>query len=439
MWLLPWFSPVARAASFIYYRVRFAGERVPASGPVLLVANHPNSLLDPTLVVAAAHRPVRFLAKAPLFSDPGVGWLVRAAGAIPVHRRSDDPTQMGRNEDAFRAVHEALAEGAAVGIFPEGVSHSEPSIVPLRTGAARIALGAAVRTGASFPVIPVGLVFRQKDVFRSEVLVFRGAPVAWNDLAPCGIDDAGAVRQLTDRIAESLRSVTLNLESWEDRPLVECAVRVWEAERGQPPNPADRVARLEVTTHILAEVRRTGHEAGMKLARDVEAYRRRLRRLRLRPADLTADVRLSRSLGWAVRRLHLLFPVGVLIAALGAVLTWIPYRLTGAIVTHLPLAEDVRSTWKLLVGMLIHLLWILLLAVLTGLRFGLPAGLAVFVLVPITGIAGLLIRENWRHAWSDARRFLRLRSRTSLVAALRERQRDLNARLEAVFSAFNVR
>jgi 1-acyl-sn-glycerol-3-phosphate acyltransferase len=406
---------------------------------VLLVANHPNSLLDPTLVVAAAHRPVRFLAKAPLFSDAGVGWLVRAAGAIPVYRRSDDPTQMSRNEDAFRAVYSALADGAAVGIFPEGVSHSEPSMVPLRTGAARIALGAAALTGTPFPIIPVGLVFRQKDVFRSEVLVFRGSPVPWEDLAPGGVEDVGTVRQLTDRIAESLRSVTLNLESWEDRPLVECAVRIWEAERGTPPDPADRVARLEVTTHILAEVRRTEHEAGMKLARDVDAYRRRLRRLHLRPADLRADVRLSRGVGWAVRRLHLLFPVGAVIATLGAALTWIPYRLTGVIVSRLPLAEDVRSTWKLFAGLILHALWIALIAVLVGLRFGLLAALASAVLVPVIGITGLLIRETWRHAWSDARRFFRIRSRASLVTALRDRQRELNARLEAVFAAFNAR
>lgn len=136
VWLLPLFSPIARLAAAVFYRARYAGDRVPATGPALLVANHPNSLLDPTLVVAAAQRPVRFLAKAPLFSDRKIGWLVKAAGAIPVYRRADDPAQMNRNEDAFRAVWEALGSGSAVGIFPEGTSHSEPSMAPLRTGAA---------------------------------------------------------------------------------------------------------------------------------------------------------------------------------------------------------------------------------------------------------------------------------------------------------------
>ena len=182
MWLLPVFSILGRLAAHIYYRVRFTGPAIPA-GPVLLVANHPNSLIDPTLVVAAGSRPVRFLAKAPLFADRKTSWMVKAAGAIPVYRRSDDPTQMSRNEDAFRAVFDVLASGAVVGVFPEGVSHSEPGMVPLKTGAARIALGAAAQLGQVISIVPVGLSFRAKEIFRSDAFVVRGFPVAWGDLA----------------------------------------------------------------------------------------------------------------------------------------------------------------------------------------------------------------------------------------------------------------
>ena len=247
---------------------------------------------------------------------------------------------------------------------------------------------------------------------------------------------AGAVRELTDRIAEALRSVTLNLESWEDRPLVETAVRVVEAERGITPDPAERVARLEVTTRILAEVRRTEHAEGTRLARDLEAYRRRLQRLRLRPADLVADVRLSRGVFWAARRLHLLLPAGLLLAMLGNVLFWLPYQVTALLVNSLRLPDDVRSTWNLLAGIVIYALWVALLGVAAGLWLGWPAAVLCVVLVPVIGVLGLLMRERWRHAWSDARRFFLLRSRGSLVAALRERQRDLHSRLNGLFDAF---
>ena len=108
MWLLPHFSAVSAAAVRVYYRASVDGESVPSTGPVLLVGNHPNSLFDPAFVAWVAKRPVRFLAKAPLFTNPLVGWLVRGSGSIPVYRRQDDATLMGRNDDTFRAVHDAL-------------------------------------------------------------------------------------------------------------------------------------------------------------------------------------------------------------------------------------------------------------------------------------------------------------------------------------------
>jgi glycerol-3-phosphate O-acyltransferase / dihydroxyacetone phosphate acyltransferase len=439
MWLLPLFPRVARIAAAIYYRVRYAGEPVPHAGPALLVANHPNSLLDPMLVVAAARRPVRFLAKAPLFSDRGVGWLVRGAGAIPVYRKVDDPSQMARNEDTFRAVHQALAEGAAVGIFPEGISHSEPSLAPLRTGAARIALGAYPLTGAAFPIVPVGLVLRQKDVFRSEVLVFPGRPVAWEDLAVRGVDDTEAVRELTDRIAESLRQVTLNLERWEDRPLVEFAQRIWELEFEAGRDPAERLQRLDVTTRILAEVRRSEQADALALAGEIESHRRRLARLGLRPADLAADVGLSRGLLWAVRRLHLAIPVALALALAGAAIFWLPYRLTGFLAARAHVPEDVRSSFKLLVGALFYLVWTIVLVTVAWLVGGAWTGLAVLILVPSVGLSAQYIRERWHAAWNDMRRFVLLRSRRELVRSLRARQRELAIRVNALYKDFAER
>ncbi|HEX9705563.1 MAG TPA: 1-acyl-sn-glycerol-3-phosphate acyltransferase, partial [Gemmatimonadales bacterium] len=409
------------------------------SGPVLLVANHRNSLLDPVLVAALARRPVRFLAKAPLFDDWKIGWLVKASGAVPVYRRADDPGQMVRNEDTFRAVHAALGNGAAVGIFPEGLSHSEPALAPLKTGAARIALGAFPHSGRAFAIVPVGLVFRQKDVFRSDALVLAGRPVPWDDLGPRGTEDAEAVRLLTERIAEALRAVTVNLDRWQDQPLVECALRVWEAERGVPPEPAERVARLEVTTRILADVRQREEPVGEALIKDVDAYRRRIDRLRLRPADLKADVGLWRSVSWAARRVPLVMPLAAAIALAGLLLFWVPYQLTGWVAGGVRRPEDQRSTYKLLFGIAIYAIWVLGLAVTAALTAGVPAGLGVFVGAPVLGMSGLVVRERWRGAWSDARRFFLLRGRQALADALRARQRELGARLDVLYQAFATR
>ena len=430
-WLLPLFPPLARAAARVYYRLTVAGDRVPGRGPALLVANHPNSLLDPVLVQAVAGRPVRFLGKAPLFTDRKVGWLVRGAGAIPVYRATDDPAQMARNEDTFRAVRAALADGDAVGIFPEGLSHSEPGLAPLRTGAARIALG----VGRAFPIVPVGLVFRAKDVFRSEALALVGEAVAWDDLAPRGTADAEAVRELTARIDAALRRVTVNLERWEDRPLAECAVRIWEAERGEPPAPAERIGRLEVTTRVLAAARERDDAAALALAAEVRAHCARLARLRLRPADLRADIGLGRGLTWGARRLPLVLPLATAAALAGFLLFFPPFWLTGRVAAAFRPDPDQGATHKLLAGIVLYGLWLALLAALAGIVFAPWAAAAVLVGAPLVGMTGLLVRERWRGDWRDARRFFLLRTRRALAAQLAGRQRDLAGRLHALYES----
>jgi 1-acyl-sn-glycerol-3-phosphate acyltransferase len=438
-WLHAFLPKVSRAAAFVYYRVRYTGESVPGRGPVLLVANHPNSLLDPMLVAAAARRPVRFLAKAPLFSDFKTAWLVKGAGAIPVYRRADDPGQMDRNLDAFRAVHSALADGAAVGIFPEGLSHSEPALAPLKTGAARIALGGAILAGTAFPIIPLGLVFRRKDVFRSEVVVLTGRPIVWHDLGTSGPDDPDAVHDLTARIEEGLKHVTVNLERWQDRPLVDCAVRVWEAERGVAANPGERVMRLEATARVLAEVRRREEPEAAALAADVERHRWRLERLRLRPADLAADTRMAQAIRWTVHRTHLLLPPAALVAVAGLVLFYPPYRMTGWLVGRVRLREDERSTWKLLVGIGVYAAWGAVLVALGAVFRGGWAALGLLLGLPAVGMIGLSVRERWRGAWDDARRFFRLRSRDDLIGTLKVEQSELAGRLEALFDRYTAR
>ena len=68
--------------------------------------------------------------------------MLKAAGAIPVYRRHDQGVDTSRNAETFEAVDRAFADGEAICIFPEGISHSTGRLEPLRTGAARMAIGA---------------------------------------------------------------------------------------------------------------------------------------------------------------------------------------------------------------------------------------------------------------------------------------------------------
>src|SRR5215207_2299723 len=137
------------ALRWFYRDVEVAGiERLPARGPVLLASNHPNALVDALVVGCTLRRPVTLTAKATLLDNPVTRVLLRAAGVVPLRRASDDVTKAGspgvldpsRNASAFAAVLDTLEQGGVVLLFPEGKSHSDPELAPLKTGLARIAL-----------------------------------------------------------------------------------------------------------------------------------------------------------------------------------------------------------------------------------------------------------------------------------------------------------
>lgn len=203
----------------------FNAESVPKEGAIIFVSNHPNGLVDPGLVFCALPRRVSFLAKSTLFKIPVVGYLIRAIEALPVYRRVDEGADMSKNLETFRAAQNLLAKGRCVALFPEGISHDEPNLKPIKTGAARIALG-ALTFGKSdnelakngLKIMAVGLFYTSKTSFRSEALIrygeiFEVEPAALNEH---GEPERDAVQKLTAKIETALREVTLNTENAEE-------------------------------------------------------------------------------------------------------------------------------------------------------------------------------------------------------------------------------
>src|SRR6266850_2775395 len=219
----------------IYFRrIEVTGlEHVPVESPVIFVLNHPNALVDPVFLLCLAPRQVSFLAKAPLFRMPVLGSLVRALDSLPVYRRQDEGEDVSRNNETFIAARKLLARGGTIGICPEGVSHNEPRLRPIKTGAARIAL-AAISTGEvrDLKIVPAGLYYTSKTKFRSAVLLYFGKPIEVEpvELEPDGNPPRAAVRELSDRIESALREVMLDAEHEEALQTITRAERIFSSE-----------------------------------------------------------------------------------------------------------------------------------------------------------------------------------------------------------------
>ena len=203
-----------------------------------------NGLIDPIGHVLT-DRPVRFLPKSLI---PYARHRTREGARFGF--QAVDGADTEANLSTFSAVTDALKAGEIVCLFPEGISHDEPQIQPLKTGAARMALLAESECmfQLGIQIIPVGLHLSKKEVFRSESAAWVGTPVTIDaDVAEThGHDTRAAARALTDRIAEAMRTVTVNLNAWEDLELLELAGQIWTDEH-------DPVIRLQT----MADAERT--------------------------------------------------------------------------------------------------------------------------------------------------------------------------------------
>ena len=420
---------LARAICWIFYRVDREGA-VPADGPVLILPNHPNALLDPAVIWATAGRDVRFLAKSTLF-DGAFAPILRMSRAIPVYRRFDQGVDPSRNTETFAAVDAALADGSAVCLFPEGVSHSTGRLVALRTGAARMAL-TAERRGIAVTLVAVGLNFDRKTAFRSRAIVLYGRPFSLGRIA-AEQDEQAAVRLATDAIAGEMRRLLVEADPESDASMVARVERLYGAARGRPQGPHERIARRQAIARGMERLRVRDQPRFEEIAQRLRRYDQRLQRFGLRDRHLDWDLSLQTAAWFALREALAALVLGP-IAVAGLVLFWVPYHLTAILARLATRERDVAATATVLVGAGTYLAWLLVVATVAWQAGG--AGIAAFAAaaLPFIAIAALFAIERETAVVETVRSWWILRrARAGTRARLRDARSELAAVLDETY------
>lgn len=363
--VLRWVASIS--LRWFYRRIDVVGaEHVPTRAPLLVAANHPNQLVDVLLVGCAVPRPVTVTGKAVLLDNPLLRPVLRRLPFVPLRRASDERQKAkgaggvaadpSRNADAFQAVTDALARGAAVLVFPEGISHGASELAPVKTGIARMALQARDQGGLrDVHILPVGLTFERKEQPRTRVLVEIGAPIAL-DRWP---GDGAPVEALTREVDARLRAVTLNF------PTDDAAARarlVGETLAGIFAEPRP-VGESDLSLAEQVRLTRRSEEARRRLAARpgagprVQEFERRLQAFGDELADRgieLADLEISlgtRKGAWFAVREGAMAAVAGPLALWGRVNHWLPLRLARALARHSSRTPQDPAQHTLVVGL----------------------------------------------------------------------------------------
>jgi hypothetical protein len=329
---------------------------------------------------------------------PVIGYLVKALDSLPVYRRQDEGQDVTRNEETFVAARKLLAKGGTIAICPEGVSHDEPGLRPIKTGAARIAL-AAVSTGGvkDLKIVPAGLYYTSKTSFRSSALLYFGAPLTVNPvkLEPDGSPPRDVVRQLSNQIERALREVILDARHEEALHTIARAERIFSADIRDGDDSLTDELRLQqrfIKAYSILE----GHqpERLRRLEQRMIRFEEELNQAGVDAEELTPPSSTSSVLKSIVQRsLSFLLMLGP--ALVGTVAHYPAYRLGGYLATKLSRdSEDIISTIKILSAMLLFPLTWLILAVLGYWLFGWWAALAALLVIPVFGYLAIIFFEE---------------------------------------------
>jgi glycerol-3-phosphate O-acyltransferase/dihydroxyacetone phosphate acyltransferase len=187
-------------------------DNVPKKGGLLLAANHPATFLDPFVLAVWLNRPIYFLTNGGMFKNPILAWLFKQFFMVPIYRKQDgnDIDKASKNEQAFEACYKLLAKGGVIVIFPEGVSEDERRLRKLKTGLARIALGAEASHDFDLGVqiVCAGINYTNPRQFQSEVFVQYDSPIAVSNYKENYLKDAtNAIQMLTTEVEKRLSSL----------------------------------------------------------------------------------------------------------------------------------------------------------------------------------------------------------------------------------------
>jgi 1-acyl-sn-glycerol-3-phosphate acyltransferase len=339
-------------------------ENIP-EGAVIFAINHPNNLVDSIVVGYAIERKINYLATAQLFRNKILSMFLHNVGVIPVYRKQDDASHGQKNISTFQACYEILKNGGAIGIYPEGTTHSEPRVRKIKTGAARIALESETLHRPGITIVPVGLNFSVRKSFRGEVIVNIGQQISVATyLGKYSQHPVETVDELTADIQKALENEVIHIEQPEMDRLVKEIEEIYKGELIRDLVEIGGLTKDEIDSFRLSKsivacigfFNRKDPELVRQLQADIQIYRNRLKKVKIHDDLVQKMMNHRTNYRLFLFRLFLMlitFPI----ALWGAMNHFLPYRLSRWFSRKIAKRETDYATVRILCGIVLYTLF----------------------------------------------------------------------------------
>ncbi len=399
-------------------------------GPAIIIANHPNTLMDAWMMGYANQRRVYFMAKATFFSSPFKRKLLHALGMIPINRKSDTAIEGVSNKDSFEACYKLLEAGDILVVFPEGTSFLERKLRELKTGTARIALEVEKRNNGNLglQIIPIGINYIDASSYRGKAMLHVGKPfkIEPNLLEAYRVSQGKAAKVLTDQFRVALSRVFVSLESTEKEKLAEDIAEILDVRKqGGKRGVNQSISMLQQISTKLDEIQLIAPyqlEEVKTLTAEIQSD--------LLSLGLRADLidRKYRSTMYSRQLIQsVLFMLGTFpLFAFGFVHNFIPYNLIDILVRKMTKEEEYYAPLSILLGFVLYPLnYAGFIIGFTYFHFGFWVVLAYGISLPVFGIFAHFYLRYWQHIGSKYRFSRMVKKRKENFAEIKAQKAQL--------------
>jgi len=345
---------------FFFRKIVISGkENLLYKGPLIVVANHPNTFMDPLIIASFMKQRLGFLANASIFKVPIFARILSFFHVIPVFRKRDiAPGEKPDNRKTFMKCHEYLNKKGTLIIFPEGSSYYELKLRDIKTGTARISLSLETlqKEGNDLKILPIALDYSDAIQFRSMVSVSIGEPISLETYQKMYLESkTEGVLALTERIGKELEKFIPNTSNKEQEQFLIKAHKFYTTIKDPSSslylNPKQSLASRNQISKSLNLFDVNNHELYLDTQHKVHLFFNALNKEGLTPGFFT-DKFFKKNRNWVCFSYFLKFLLLSPIYIVGLLTNYIPYILPSKIFESLKIDIEYKTSVQMIAGLL---------------------------------------------------------------------------------------